>query len=50
MVQSPFHALDAFLLVLLGILGGEGHLSDTGPVLTLIEIQKPKIAQKQTDI
>ena len=50
MVEGPFNTLDALLLVLLGVLGGEGHLRNTRPVLTPVEIQQSKIAQKQTDI
>ena len=50
MVESPFHALDAPLLVLLGVFGGEGHLRDAGPVLTPVEIQQSEIAKEQADI
>jgi hypothetical protein len=49
-VEGPFDALDALLLVLLGVLGGEGHLGDTRPVLALIEVQQSQIAQKEADI
>lgn len=50
MVESPFDAVDALLLVLLGILGGEGHLGNAWPVLAPIEVQQAKVAQKQTRI
>lgn len=50
MVECPFGALDALLLVLLGVLGGEGHLGDTRPVIALIKVKQSQIAQKQADI
>ena len=39
-VEGPFDALDALLLVLLGVLGGEGQVGDTRPVLAPVEIQQ----------
>lgn len=43
-VESPFDALDATLLVLLGVLGGEGDLGNGRPVGAPIEVQQAQIA------